>query len=57
MGFDFSHSAKNASLLQGRMKLGGLFAMSEEEFEKLPASVEGSERFNLLKKNRRAVSN
>jgi len=32
------------------MKLGGLFAMSEEEFEKLLASVEGSERFHLLKK-------
>jgi len=50
MKFNFLHSPKNASLLRGRMKLGGLFAMSEEEFEKLLASVEGSERFNLLKK-------
>jgi len=50
MGFNFSHSSKNASLLQRRMKLGGLFAMSEEEFEKLLTAVEGSERFNLLKK-------
>ena len=54
MGLNFSHkataSSKTAAVLQGRMKLGGLFAMSEEEFEKLLASVEGSERFTLLKK-------
>ena len=54
MGFNFSHrskiSSKTSSVLRGRMKLAGLFAMSEEEFEGLLASVEGSERFNLLRK-------
>ena len=54
MGFNFSHrhkaSAKTAAALQGRLKLAGLFAMTEEEFQKQLLSVETSERFVLLTK-------
>ncbi len=36
--------------LQGRLKLAGLFAMSEEEYERTLREMEASERFLLLKK-------
>jgi hypothetical protein len=53
MGFNFSHrqrtSAKTVASLQGRLKLAGLFAMSEEEYARTLREMETSERFTLLK--------
>lgn len=48
MGFSLSHrhrtSSKTVEPLQGRLKLAGLFAMSEEEYERKLREMEASER-------------